>query len=83
MNSFLDNRPSVASKTGVIPQPKAEPIFQPMFAGGSQPQARPEPVSKPDGEAGPRVEFVQNGGKVERIVVTCTCCNRIELQCQY
>jgi hypothetical protein len=82
MNNFLENRPAHGARNEVIPPPKAEPAFQPMFTG-AQPHPEPAPVTKPETEAGPRVEFVQNGGKVERIVVTCTCCNRIELQCQY
>ena len=31
----------------------------------------------------PQIELVQEGGVVRRIVVTCTCCQRIELECEY
>lgn len=31
----------------------------------------------------PQVELVTRDGKIERIIVTCTCCERIELECQY
>jgi len=68
--------------------PKQETTFQPMFGAASTasaPAQKPEPGPAAEGqvEAGPQVELVQNKGRVERIIVTCTCCKRIELQCQY
>jgi hypothetical protein len=85
MNSFLENRPIVAQRGTVIPPPKAEPGFQPLFAPGAvqSQHAHQAPASQTQQEAEPRIELIQSGGKVERIIVTCTCCNRIELQCQY
>lgn len=32
---------------------------------------------------GPTVETIKEGGKVARIVVTCTCGERIEVECLY
>ena len=31
----------------------------------------------------PQVEIVEEDGKVQRIVVTCTCCEKIEIECEY
>lgn len=31
----------------------------------------------------PLIELVQENGVVKRIVVVCTCCQRIELDCEY
>jgi hypothetical protein len=86
MNSFLENRPLVARKGAMASASKAaEPGFQPLFAPNVIEKSRVQqpPVSETQAADGPSVELVQNGGKVERIIVTCTCCNRIELQCQY
>jgi hypothetical protein len=38
--------------------------------------------ASPD-EADPQIELVNRDGSVDRIVITCTCCKRIELQCEY
>jgi hypothetical protein len=83
MNSFLENRPMVARQEGVVIVPKPEPTFQPLFPAGSPAEDRAEQAAKGPAEAGPQIELIQNRGKVERIIVTCTCCKRIELQCEY
>jgi hypothetical protein len=31
----------------------------------------------------PEIEVIQENGKIRRIVVTCKCCERIELECDY
>lgn len=38
-------------------------------------------VGQDEGE--PQIELVNRDGRVERIVITCSCCKRIELQCDY
>jgi len=88
MNSFLENRPLAARnrKEGSISAPKSEPGFQslmPQGAAAPAPASAPKPPPAAETEAMPQVELIENGGRVERIIVTCTCCNRIELQCQY
>jgi hypothetical protein len=86
MNSFLDNRPLVSQQNAAPAPQKAEPGFQPLFAPGTVTTQRPQQApsaSQSQQQGEPRIELVQSGGKVERIIVTCTCCNRIELQCQY
>jgi hypothetical protein len=88
MNSFLDNRPHAARKDGAPRSLRAEPGFHTLIPQGAtpiQPKPKGELAGAPtaETEALPQVELVQNGSKVERIIVTCTCCKRIELQCQY
>jgi len=85
MNSFLDNRPTVGPQTSARSASEAETSFQPLFAPGAIARPRPvaSPVSNGQAEPAPQIELIQNGGRVERIIVTCSCCNRIELQCQY
>jgi len=85
MNSFLENRPLVGRKDVVTTSVQPEPGFQPLFSPNAPLRAQAEtmPAAEKETEASPRIELVQNGGKLERIIVTCTCCNRIELQCQY
>jgi len=83
MNSLLENRPLATGRTaGFATAPKAETAFRPLFS----PAAKPAPAGGAGAEVGqdePNIELVQNGGKVERIIVTCTCCKRIELKCEY
>lgn len=31
----------------------------------------------------PTVELITNGGRIEKVIVTCACCRRIELNCTY
>jgi hypothetical protein len=45
----------------------------------------PVPVTdeSPAGVGEPTLEVVRNGDKVEKLIVTCSCCRRIELDCSY
>jgi hypothetical protein len=87
MNSFLENRPAVARKDGKVAPSKPEAGFHSLIPeDGTAPKvAKPAqmPASEAATEPSPQVELVQSGGKVDKIIVTCTCCNRIELKCQY
>jgi hypothetical protein len=90
MESFLQNRPALATASRYTLQPQLEPGFQPFLRPTS---SNEEEVSVVQGEpAGarpatekkePQIELVNRDGAVERIVITCTCCQRIELQCEY
>lgn len=59
--------------------------FQPMsparFGALAAPAAPPVPERPRLAE--PQVEIIEDGGKVHRIVVTCTCCEKIEIECEY
>ena len=63
--------------------------FQPLFAAHAAALGAPDLVSRLGGNTAParldapQIELVQEEGKVRRIVVTCTCCEKIELECEY
>lgn len=84
MQSFLSSRPVLKSdKAPTTGEP--EPGFQPLYTPG-----RKESLDKPEAAgiaAGPlsepRIEVVNGDGRINRIIVTCTCCKRIELDCEY
>jgi hypothetical protein len=85
MNSFLENRPVAARKAGSVPVSKSEPGFRTLVTHEGAPKSAPAPKPAPPAETEPtpQIELIENNGRVERIIVTCTCCNRIELECQY
>lgn len=37
----------------------------------------------PAAQVEPSVELIRNGDRVEKVIVTCSCCRRIELDCSY
>jgi len=61
---------------------------RPLVSGGAlraqsvHPGAFPQAAIDPGGDS-PNVEVVKQGDKVARIVVTCSCGERIELECIY
>lgn len=90
LQDYFAGRPSVsAGRTAPAPLATDEAAFQPLFAarpadlgasgGARRIEAQPEPELLDE----PQVELVQENGKVQRIVVTCTCCKRIEIECEY
>jgi hypothetical protein len=85
MNSFLENRPLAARKAGSAALSKSEPGFRSLVTHESapKPDAPPKPAPAAETEPTPQIELIENEGRIERIIVTCTCCKRIELQCQY
>jgi hypothetical protein len=89
MNSFLENRPMAARKDGSKVIAKTDSGFRSFISqdGAAAPSPAtnfaPKPPPAAETEPTPQIELIENGGRVERIIVTCTCCNRIELQCQY
>jgi hypothetical protein len=72
MKSFL------ADRAVVPPAPTAAPKPSPLAPLGPSRPARPHPAA-----AAPTVELVKDGAKVVRIVVTCKCGERMELDCLY
>lgn len=80
MNSFLQGRKSITvpSLRGVTPTA--------LPAAGSPPAAGAAPRAKPAAECatgGPTVEVVKEGDKVVRLIVTCSCGERTEIECLY
>ncbi len=37
----------------------------------------------PAGQAEPSVELITHEGRIEKVIVTCSCCRTIELECTY
>lgn len=64
--------------SGVLTQKR---LNQPAAIGGAN-DANAAAESNEDLDA-PVIELIQEAGKVSKIVVTCTCCRRIELECEY
>lgn len=70
MKPFLQGRP--VQKSGAL---------KPLEGGA--PAAMPQVRTGTPGHAGVNVETVREGDKVVRIVVTCSCGERIEIDCLY
>ena len=83
MKPFLSDRPS-APLSALRPLVSAQPVIPGKGsalagpgAGGAASAEHPHP-----GHA-PTVECVRQGDKVVRLVVTCSCGERIEIECLY
>lgn len=90
MKSFLEGRP-VVSREGA---PVSRPVGQlpnldrslpdskvPLIENGPSTAQSELPPAKPHGEK--KVETVEVGGVVQKIIVTCSCGERIEVFCGY
>ena len=80
MNSFLQGKKTLS----VAPlRPLAPP------AQAVKPASPTKPAAHPSGSAGaadhpnPTVEVVKEGDKVVRLIVICTCGERVEIDCLY
>ena len=84
LQDFLSNRPAIQSASGTE-APARIGTFQPLVAsrvaGLGTGNSEPDPESK-HLEA-PEIELVRENGLVRRIVVTCTCCEKITIDCEY
>ena len=86
LQDFLANRPSIqSSATAIAPERGGD--FQPLFAARPAGLAGKGSEPDPDLESArldaPQIELVREGGQVRRIVVTCTCCEKITIDCEY
>lgn len=87
MESFLQNRPALATASRYTLQPALEPGFQPFLRPtspndkGTSGPSTDTPLDAQEDQ--PQVELVNRDGCVERIIITCSCCKRIELECEY
>ncbi len=83
MKSFLSGKSSIAAT------PLASEV-QKNVIGGARKSASAADAGPgahnhgPGGTAsGPQIDLVKEGGKVVRLVITCTCGERIEVECLY
>jgi len=77
MNSFLQGKKvlSVAPLRPMVPPPSAL-----VSAAGAAPSIVAHHHS---GDAQPTVEVIKEGDKVVRLVVVCSCGERVEIECLY
>ena len=80
IQSFLSNRPSATPSRGGLSESATTGGFQQLFEG--VPQAENNDGGKPRLDAA-QVEVIEENGRVASIVVTCRCCERIEIACRY
>ena len=82
MKSFLEGRQSVKSQNpSIAPQ---GPGFQPLvFKASAGASNGPHIVCGNGNDSEPKVELIRRDGMIERIIITCGCCKRIELECEY
>lgn len=91
LQDFLSSRPSAAATRA--PQTSAAPSraldFQPLFSARPAEatlnivSSRIEAPSETEELEAPEIELVQDNGRIRRIIVTCTCCKTIEIECEY
>ena len=82
LQDFLSNRPTIQSPAATETQPRNS-TFQPFFAArAAQTPARAAQPEIARLEA-PEIELVHEAGEVRRIIVTCTCCEKITIECEY
>lgn len=79
MQSFLSNRTAAPGENGAT-QSSGSGGFQRLFAETAQTAGGTGGKSRLDA---PQVDVIEENGRVASIVVTCRCCERIELACQY
>ncbi len=76
MKPFLQGKKTLA----------AEPLRPPAALAGVGLRCttpRPGGANTPAGATEPQVEVVKEGDKVVRLIVTCTCGERVEIECLY
>lgn len=77
MNPFLQGKANLSSPSLRLPPGLAAATVPP---GRRQPQ---RPATGAAAPAGASVEVVKEGDKVVRLVVTCACGERVEVECLY
>lgn len=88
MKSFLDNRHIIsknASPQGSVNSGAGFQKLTPSVHHSQQPNpglGTPEPVANPNAPDAPKVEFIKNGDKIQRIIVSFGS-QKVEIECQY
>jgi hypothetical protein len=75
MKPFLQGRKTIAE---AALRPAATPLTAPTLRPALRPGATPHAHAE-----GAQVEVVKQGDKVTRLIVTCACGERIEIDCLY
>ena len=86
LQDFLANRPAIPSSTPSEAEPRSSG-FQPLFAARATGLAATRKQLEADPETerleAPEIELVEEAGQVRRIIVTCKCCEKITIDCEY
>lgn len=86
LQDFLANRPGIPSPTASDAEPRSSG-FQPLFAARATSLAatRQQLDLEPEAERleAPEIELVHEAGQVRQIIVTCKCCEKITIDCEY
>ncbi len=82
LQDFLTGRPGLSHDSSTSALSRGSSEFQPLTPSRIGALAAPAAADSERLEA-PQVEIIEDGGKVRRIVVTCTCCEKIEIECEY
>lgn len=80
LQPFLSNRAASAANPDGTPQSSSSGGFQQLFERPAPSEAATEGQSRLDA---PQVDLIEENGRIATIVVTCKCCERIELACRY
>lgn len=80
LEPFLSNRASVAGAAGTASQPASNGPFNRLFGDTARTDSAGTQQTRLDA---PKVDLIEENGRVASIVVTCRCCERIELACRY
>jgi hypothetical protein len=88
MESFLQNRPlATAGSFTKLSESSGEfqPFLRPSLSQDKSSALTSGIDNSQNGHVGdePKIELVNRKGCVERIVITCSCCKQIELECEY
>lgn len=79
MQSFLEGRPVVRARTNAA---STEPNGFVPFSRAVLPEAGIPEQEEHEHDA-PQIDLIEKNGRIERIVVTCSCGRRTELECSY
>lgn len=76
MKPFLQGKRTLPVESLKAPAGSSGGLARAAAGGATSPGAA-------DDEAGPQVQVVKEGDKVVKLVVTCTCGERLEIDCLY
>ena len=78
LQDFLSNRPDAPVRSGAF-----QPLVASRTAGLGRGNSEPAADAASSQLEAPEIELVRENGQVRRIVVTCTCCEKITIDCEY
>lgn len=80
LQPFLANRATCSPDPGKTTGGTSSGTFQRLFDETARTNSGEQAQTHADG---PKVDVIEENGRVSSIVVTCRCCERIELTCRY